>query len=81
MSKVVKYTSRQRDIINDQLNTIYISISFLKFFWRGGGGAKFNFAPGRQLPSLRHWSHAISLCVKFCVTFKTRWTILIMIIL
>ena len=30
-----------------------ISILFLRIFLRGGG-AKFNFAPGRQLPSLRH---------------------------
>ena len=31
-------------------------MSFLKKIWRGGG-AKFNFAPGRQLPSLRHCPH------------------------
>ena len=31
---------------------IYFDI-ILKNFLRGGG-AKFNFAPGRQLPSLRH---------------------------
>ena len=27
---------------------------FLGIFLRGGG-AKFKFAPGRQIPSLRHW--------------------------
>ena len=55
MSKVVKHTCRLRNIYtHDQLNTLDISISFLRIFLRGGGGAKFNFAPGRQLPSLRH---------------------------
>ena len=39
---------------HDQLNTIDISISFLRILLRRGGGAKFDFAPGRQLPSLRH---------------------------
>ena len=27
---------------------------FLGIFFLGGGGAKFKFAPGRQIPSLRH---------------------------
>ena len=32
-----------------------ILLSFFKnFFLRGGGGAKFKFALGRQIPSLRH---------------------------
>ena len=52
MSKVVKYTCRIRryNYTHNQLNTRYY---FLGFFLRGGG-AKFKFAPGRQLPSLRH---------------------------
>ena len=38
MSKVVKHTCRLRKIYtHDQLNTIDISISFLKNFLRGGG--------------------------------------------
>ena len=36
----------------------HFNIIFEIFFW--GGGAKFNFAPGRQLPSLRHWSSTYS---------------------
>ena len=51
MSKVVKYTCRPRqyDYTHDQLNTRHYIIFF--FF---GGGTKFKFAPGRQLPLLRH---------------------------
>ena len=57
MSKVVKYTCRLRDIITHMISwilTIYISISCILKNIFEGGGAKFNFAPGRQLPSLRH---------------------------
>ena len=43
---------RRYDYTHDQLYyTIYYH--FLGFFF--WGGAKFKFAPGRQLPSLRHW--------------------------
>ena len=54
ISKVVKYTCRLRryNYTHDQLNTRHYIMIFLGiFFW---GGAKFKFAPGRQIPSLRH---------------------------
>ena len=61
MSKIVKYACRLRRyqihrITQDQLNTRH----FLGIFLRGGG-AKFKFAPGRHIPSLRH-----------CLQFKKR---------
>ena len=37
----------------DQVNTIDILLPFLRNVFEGG--AKFKFAPGRQLLSLRHW--------------------------
>ena len=48
---------RRYDYTHDQLNTLLdILLSFFRnFLMGGGGGAKFKFAPGRQLPSLRHW--------------------------
>ena len=39
---------------HDQLNTIDISISFLRILLRGGGAQNLTLPPGRQLPSLRH---------------------------
>ena len=55
MSKVVKYTCglRRYNYTHNQFNARHFSIIFRNFF-EGGGGAKFKFAPGRQLPSLRH---------------------------
>ena len=57
MSKVVKYTciATRYNYTHDQLNTNYILTIYKEYFLGGGGCAKFNFAPGRQLPSLRHW--------------------------
>ena len=54
MSKIVKYKCRLRryNYTHKQLNARHFSIIFRNFF--DGGGAKFKFAPGRQLPSLRH---------------------------
>ena len=53
MSKVVKYTCRPRRFnTHDQLNSRHFIIIFYDFF--EGGGAKFKFVPGRQIPSLRH---------------------------
>ena len=55
MPKVVKYTSKLRryNYTHDQLNTF--RYHFLRIVLREWGGAKFKFAPGRQLPLLRHW--------------------------
>ena len=55
MSKVAKYTCRlhRYNYTHNQLNTRHFNIIFYEFF--EGGGAKFKFAPGRQLPSLSHW--------------------------
>ena len=51
MSKVVKHTCRLRNIYtHDQLNTIDISISFLRIFLRGGRGAKVGGLGGSQPP-------------------------------
>ena len=57
ISKVVKYTCRLRryNYTHDQLNTRHHIRIFLGLFFEKGGGAKFKFAPGRQIPSLRHW--------------------------
>ena len=44
------------------MNTIDTSISYLRQFLRGGG-AKFNFALGRQLPSLRHCNFAFNFVI------------------
>ena len=56
MSKVVKYICmlRRYDYTHDQTVVLYILLSFFRIFFFGGGGAKFKFAPGRQLLSLRH---------------------------
>ena len=58
ISKVVKYRStcrlRRYNYTHDQLNTRHYIRVFLGFFFEKGGGAKFKFAPGRQIPSLRH---------------------------
>ena len=65
------------DYTHDQLNTTATSISFLRIFLRGGGGAKFNFAPGRQLPSLRH-CYILKCYLQFKHTSHLVWTRTIM---
>ena len=73
LSKVVKYTCRLRryNYTHDQLNTRHYVIIFLGIFLRGRG-AKFKFAPGRQILSLRHctdqhrvWPLAVTFCCKY----------------
>ena len=47
MSKVVKYTYRLRryNYTHNQLNILDISVSFLGFFFKGGGGHKIQACP------------------------------------
>ena len=57
-SRKIYVKATRYNYTHDQLNTNYIHFNIILKNIFEGGGEKFNFAPGRQLPSLRH-------CVKF----------------
>ena len=75
MSKVVKYTCmlRRYNYTQDQLNTRHFIIIFFGIFLRGGG-AKFKFAPGRQIPSPRH---CFLMLVHLCNIMVKNWLLLL----